>query len=261
MALAALTVGCSAASMKRDGGTDDPVWGYGENERPLTPPRNPDNINDDGGAFDLGGRQSDGGVMDPSRTGDASAPPPDAASNPKLCAGPVGPGDFKIVEIMIASQSGSGDKGEWIEIQSTRSCTLNAKGLTISSPRGSTTDSVTIAADTFIPAYSTFLVANTTNAQLNHGLPSPVFAFSGEPADVLKNDGDTITITSDKTTIDTITYPKFSNLIVGSSVSFPWDCSWSDRSDWSRWSYSFSTYGGGQYKGTPNDDNFDVACY
>jgi len=254
-----------ACSVKAGGGSDplDPGFGGGDNERPLDPPRNPDSVNDDGGAFDLGGRQSDGtgDAGRPVDNTDAGAPSVDSGAPSNVCPGAVGAGDFKIVEIMIASASGTGDKGEWVELQSTRSCTLNAKGLVITSPRGASSDTATVSGDLFVPAYGTFIVANTTNASLNHGLGSRVVAFTGEPADVLKNDGDTITVTNGGVTVDTLTYPKFANLVAGSSVSFPWDCAWSDRSDWSRWSYSFKTYGGGAYKGTPNDDNYDVACY
>jgi hypothetical protein len=259
VALAALA--CSAApGAKKD--PLDPGFGGGDNEKPLDPPRNPDTVNDDGGAFDLGGRMSDGmGEAGRPPETDAGASSPDSGKPSNLCQGSVGAGDFKVVEIMIASIAGSGDKGEWIELQSTRSCTQNAKGLVITSPRGVGTDTATVGADMFVPAYGTFVVANSTNTAVNHGLGARVVAFSGEPADVLKNDGDTITVTNGATTVDTLTYPKFGNLVAGSSVSFPWDCAWSDRTDWQRWSYSFTTYGGGAFKGTPNDDNLDVACY
>lgn len=247
---------CSAAPKSKDN-FDDVPSGYGDNSRPLDPPRNPDTVNDEGGAFDLGGRESDGGNMNPPDRDTDAGPMADAGMN-NMCAGSVGPGDFKIVEIMIASASGSGDKGEWVEIQSTRDCTLNAKGLTISSPRGTGSDTVTISVDTFIPKYATFVVADSATPSVNHGLAGKVFEWNN--ADVLKNDGDTITVKSGSTVIDTLTYPAFTNLAIAKSVSFPWDCSWSDRSDWSRWSYSFATYGT-TFKGTPNDDNWDVACY
>ena len=112
VALAALA--CSAApGAKKD--PLDPGFGGGDNEKPLDPPRNPDTVNDDGGAFDLGGRMSDG-------MGEAGRPPetdagpssPDSGKPSNLCQGSVGAGDFKVVEIMIASIAGSSDKGEWI---------------------------------------------------------------------------------------------------------------------------------------------------
>jgi hypothetical protein len=261
LAASVFAFACSGAPQKKGDNEGDIPSGNGDNSRPLDPPRNPDNVNDEGGAFDLGGRESDAGPMDPpNRDDDGGMPMPmaDAGQNNTTCQGSVGAGDFKIVEIMIASASGSGDKGEWVEIQSTRDCTLNAKGLTITSPRGTGSDTVTITADTFIPKYTTFIVADSATSSINHGLPGNVFEWNN--ADVLKNDGDTITVKNGSVVVDTITYPQFTNLAIGKSVSFPWDCSWSDRSDWSRWSYSFATYGS-IYKGTPNDDNYDVACY
>src|SRR5207249_9600377 len=127
----------------------------------------------------------------PSRDDDAGMPMADAGPN-NACMGSVGPGDFKIVEIMIASASGSGDKGEWVEIQSTRDCTLNAKGLSITSPRGTGSDTITITTDAFISKYATFVVADSATSSINHGLPGKVFEWNN--TDVLKNDGDTITI-------------------------------------------------------------------
>jgi hypothetical protein len=259
---------CSAApSKKASGGGEDPYsGGYGDPGGELPPPRNPDFVDEDGGAFDLGGRPSDG--TSSSDGGRPSEDPPsgvdggksDAGSSPTLCSGPLKAGDLKIVELMIASQAGSGDKGEWIEIQSTRSCTLQVQGVKVTSPRGNASDVAEIATSTLIPPYGTFVVANTTNTALNKGLPGKVFAFAGEPADVLKNDGDTVEVWAGTTPIDTLTYPKFT-IMTGRSVSFPWDCTWNERSDWQRWSWSFDTYGSAGMKGTPNADNFDVACY
>jgi len=48
----------------------------------------------------------------------------------------------------------------------------------------------------------------------------------------------------------------FGNLETGNSVSFPSDCQWTDRPDWTRWSYSFDTYSG-TLAGTPNAPNDD----
>jgi len=242
--------GCSSAHFKDDAKIDGGDWGNGSSGSPGMAPRNPDHVTGDSGAFgDPGSRESD------------ASPPPAPALDAGNACGPVSPGDFKVVEIMIASQYGSGDKGEWIEIQNAKSCTLNAKGLQIWTPRGLGKNTVTIGADAFIAPNGTFVVADSANAQINHALPGNIFAFEGEPADALKNDGDTITIDFGQTTIDKISYPKFYNLAYATSVSFPADCAWSDRSDWGRWSDSFAKYGEGLFKGTPNADNTDVSCY
>ena len=175
------------------------------------------------------------------------------------CVGPLLLGDVKIVELMISTQSAIGDRGEWVEIQSTRSCRLNINGLTIASPRGTTaTDSVTITTDTFLPPNGTFLVADSSIASLNGALPPVLFSWAA--SDVLKNTGDTVTLTAGTTMIDTLTYPSFTNLTPGRALSFPADCAWSDRASWARWSYAFRVYSG-VLQGTPNADNTDVACY
>ncbi len=73
-------------------------------------------------------------------------------ARPPRAPGPSAPGDVKIVELMIASQSGAGDRGEWVELQSTRSCILNLNGLVVQSPRGTSTDKATVATDVLHPA-------------------------------------------------------------------------------------------------------------
>src|SRR5262249_4333063 len=105
---------------------DDDEEGY-----ELPPPKEPD-ITQDAGALGVGHRSSDGGTkgdggrrtqVDASSPVEASVPDDagtDDASTLTLCP-PIKSGDLAIVELMIASASGSGDRGEWIEVQSTQS--------------------------------------------------------------------------------------------------------------------------------------------
>lgn len=175
------------------------------------------------------------------------------------CDGPLTAGDLQIAELAIASRTGSGDDAEWVEIRNTRSCTWKLKGLVITSPRGaSTPDSATINEDFELGPQRSFLVAGSTDPRKNHGLPGKVFGW--ENTDVLKNDGDTITVTMGSIVVDTLTYPAFSNLTRGRSLSFPFDCPSNTRSDWQRWSLSFAEWNAG-FLGTPNATNNDVACY
>ncbi|MEO8876591.1 MAG: lamin tail domain-containing protein, partial [Polyangiaceae bacterium] len=193
--------------------------------------------------------------------GGRSVDPDDAGPvSLSACTGGVQPGDVKIVEIMISAAAGAGDHGEWVELQSTRTdCILDVSGLTISSPRGTaTTDSATITGTLTLNPGDTFLVADSMSVVTNHDLTLPLYSWDN--SDVLKNDGDEIDVKMAGVTIDTLTYPSFSNLVVGSSVSFPSDCEWTDRPDWSRWSYSFDTYSG-TLAGTPNLPNDDVTCF
>jgi hypothetical protein len=253
-------VACTAAATKRAKADAGEVYEEDPGDPILQPPRPPDYNNEDSGAFEVPERKNnnaptDGGTrpgIDGGKTGltDGGA---------GLCTGPILAGDVKIVEIMVNSATGSGDKGEWVEIQSTRSCKLNVKGLTVSSPRGTTsTDSVTVTADLILPPNGSFIVADTTDPAFNHGLTGSVLAWNS--ADALKNDGDTIDVKNGTTVIDTLTYPKFSTATAGRSISFPLSCAWSDRATWARWSYSFDFFSG-TFQGTPNKDNTDVACY
>lgn len=265
---------------------------------PLPPPRDPDINNDDSGAFGVGSRGKDAGTStepDASSRGGADAAPaadadtPDASTGVDSGApdsgnvvpdsggapdtGTVGPpdacpgggvlsaGDLAVVEIMIQSQSGSGDHGEWLEVQSTRTCSLNLNGLHFESPRGTGKDTLDITTDTWLPANGIFVVADSSDATKNHDLPpGPLYTWNGQPGDVLVNGGDTVTLTAGGVTVETFTYPQFQTLYVGRSISFPADCAWSDRSSWARWSFSFNTWSG-SFLGTPNADNTDVTCY
>jgi hypothetical protein len=88
-----------------------------------------------------------------------------------------------------------------------------------------------------------------------------VASFPFAATDVLKNDGDRMTVRSGTTIVDQLDYPAFSNLTAGRSIAFPKNCPANVRSDWARWSLTFSTYAQGAQRGTPGRDNTDVTCY
>lgn len=248
----AFALGCSSAK-----GSKDNNIGYDNesNDPPLPDPLEASTIEDDGGVFDLGNRQNDGGGQP--RPDDGGTTTTVDAGPAQPCTTPIAAGDVKVVEIMIAAASGTGDHGEWVELQNTRSCILDVGGLRVESPRGTGTDSATISQSLLIAPGAAFVVADYADAQDNHNLPIVAAAFNDY--DVLKNDGDTINVYAGSTLIDSVTYPKFT-LAYGRSVSFPADCAWSVRSDWSRWSFSFNTWSS-PYEGTPGADNTDVTCY
>ena len=229
---------------------------FGEEVSQEEQPIEPDLVNQDSGAFGAGSRPAkDGGG---SRT---DAAPEDGGVLPKVfCTGGLAAGDLAIVELMISSRAGSGDGGEWIEIQSTRSdCWLRLQGVTIESPRGQAApNAVTITEDFELPPNGTFVVAASADPAKNNGLPGKVFAWGA--TDVLKNDGDTIVVKLGPIALDQLTYPAFSNLEAGRALSFPDDCAWNARGDWARWSLTFDEWTPG-FKGTPNGPNADVACF
>ena len=260
--LAGAMAACSAAPAAKKLPGDPVDYPDPNQDPPLDPPLEAGTTNDDGG-FDLGGRESNsgtdaGGGRDDAGTLILAAGGTKDAGAPVLCAGPLAAGDVKVVELMIASQSGAGDKGEWLELQSTRPCTLNLKGLRVESPRGTGIDKAEVTTDYLVPPNGIVVIADSSAALDNHAVGNVAASFNA--GDVLKNDGDTVTVYAGvNTVIDTLTYPKFT-LSSGRSVAFPWDCAWSDRSSWARWSLSFNKWNG-TFQGTPNADNFDVACY
>ena len=185
----------------------------------------------------------------------------DLDAGPVYCTGPLAVGDIRVVELLIKSTTSAVDDGEWVELQSARDCILKLGGVTIESPWGadggtSGIDTVTIPADFELQPNAIFVAADTDDTSYNHGI-MPVFSF--DTVNLLDDTGDTITVKKGTTVLDAFTYPSFTNLPTARSVSFPADCAWSQRADFSNWSYSFDTYTTG-FLGTPNKDNLDVAC-
>lgn len=215
-------------------------------------PLDPSSVNNDSGAFGASSRPK------PDAGGEVDAGA-DSSVGPKVvCTGPMAAGDLGIVEIMIASRAGSGDEGEWVEIRNRRSCWLAIQGVTVESPRGAALNVATVGTPVELAPGETFVVANSLDAAKNHALPGTVVAWS--VSDVLKNDGDVISVKLGATVIDTLSYPSFTNLPTGRSIAFPSDCEWGDRTDWARWSLTFDVFSPG-FQGTPNAANDDVTCY
>lgn len=251
-AIVACSAGDSQKSKREPVVPGDEYWSFDDDvdQDPITP----DEVNDNSGAFTVNSRPKEAGAPPAKDAGTVDSGVP----APTKCISGIAAGDLAIVELTIASRPGSGDPGEWFEVKSMRTCILDIGGVVITSPRGTATDSVTIPTNTLLNPGETFVVADTLDTTKNNGLPSPIFAF--EKTDVLKNDGDTISITKGATTIDALTYPKFSLLSVGVSLAFPSDCPAGARSDWARWSVSQTSFATSQ-KGTPNAPNADVTCF
>jgi hypothetical protein len=188
---------------------------------------------------------------------DADLTPVDAVPD-GACSQSIGAGDIVIEELMIESVAGSGDDGEWIEVQSTLDCTVDLRGLHAECPHGAKVVTLDVTDDVWIPPRGTFVMADSLLSAVNHYLPGTVIAWSGHPGDVLRNDGTTVTLSFDGVLIDAVTYPELS-LKVGSSLSFPSDCPLDLRTDWTKWQPSTSSWFSGFY-GTPNAPNSDVSC-
>lgn len=265
---AAFLFACAAeevASKKRKKSPVDPGDEWYDDEVPAEEqPIEPTYVNEDNGAFQPAPGRPASGNKDGGTT-----PKPDGGTTTDggvvvktYCnaGAPIVAGDLAVVELLIASRTGSGDDGEWLEVQNTHNdCWLKLTGVTVESPRGLAAPNVATVADGLeLAPLGTFVIADSTDPVKNGGIKGDVFAFNA--TDVLKNDGDSILIKTGATTVDTITYPGFSNIETGRTLAFPADCKWSDRPTWERWSQSFDTWATGK-RGTPNAANADVACF
>jgi hypothetical protein len=184
---------------------------------------------------------------------------PDGAEE-SACASALGPGDLIIDELMIASQSGAGDHGEWLEVQSTRDCVIDLDGLFAEVPHGKGTTIASITGSVMLAPHGFFLIADSDDPAVNHDLPGMVFVWgSGTSSDVLLNSGDAITLYTATATIDTLTYPDSSKLVDAASMAFPADCAPSLRLEFGNWQPSIASWTPGFF-GTPMAPNTDVSC-
>jgi hypothetical protein len=184
----------------------------------------------------------------------------DAALDADRCTFDLGPGDLVIDELMIASQAGAGDHGEWLEVASTQDCVLDLKGLFADVVHGKGAITASIANDVLLPPHGYFLIADSAQPSQNDNLPGTVFVWgSGTSSDVLDNSGDTITLYTATATIDTLTYPASDKLVDGSSMEFPADCALSLRAEFGNWQPAVASWTPGFF-GTPMAPNTDVSC-
>lgn len=258
LALATTLMACASAATKKKRLPVDPGDEFGWDELPTEALPLDTQVNQDSGAYGAPERaatRKDAGAssVDAGPAGDGGV------VTKTYCRGALRAGDLAIVELMIASRQGSSDDGEWIEVQSARDCWLALDGVTIESPRGTSAPNVATVAPGFdLAPHGTFVVASSADPTKNHGLTGAIASWNA--SDVLKNDGDTLSVKLGGTVIDRLTYPSLSNLTPGRSLAFPADCAAADRADWQRWSLTFSSFATGQL-GTPNAANVDVACF
>jgi hypothetical protein len=223
-----------------------------------TLPPAPEDDDGDGGAanapfddaFPIG---DDGGLATPLPSG-----PPFDAGEGGVCTRPLATGDLMIVELMIESTSGTGDHGEWIEVESSLRCAVNINGLSGNCPTGAKVNTFEVSGDLWIPPLGTFVIADSTDPAVNHLLPGIVIPWSAQPGDVLRNEGATVTLLMSGGIVDSVTYPDM-KLTPGVSVAFPSDCPATLRPQWTAWQSSTSSWFPA-FRGTPNAANDDVHC-
>jgi hypothetical protein len=184
---------------------------------------------------------------------DAGEPPWDAP-----CTQPLGAGDLLVDELMIESVDGAGDDGEWLEIESTAGCAVNLRGLHGECPVGAKVYTFDVSEDIWIPPGGTFIVADSADPAVNHYLPGLVLAWAGQPGDVLRNEGGTVTLSDGNVLVVSLTWPSLKP-VIGASVELPADCAIDDVDDFDEWQTSTSSWFPGFF-GTPNAPNTDVTC-
>lgn len=186
----------------------------------------------DAGALDSGGGETDTGV-------------PCAPTDRSLV----------IVEVMVASISGAGDRGEWFEVVNTALCSVDLTGMTIESPTsGGTIKTHTISGGIVRPGQF-FVFALSGIAAENHDLPVDyVYGIGGGVDEVVLNNGaDTITLRSGGTIVDEVAWPT-GGFTYGRSRQFPGGADFAMNSNWAIWCDSTSAYTPG-YFGTPGGPN------
>jgi hypothetical protein len=193
---------------------------------------------------------------------DAPAPEgegPDVDAPPEgACAAPLAAGGLVIDELLIESVAGAGDYGEWLEVRSTLPCAIDLRGLHGECPSGAKVRTFDVTDDLWLAPTDSFVVADSIDPAIDHDLPGIVIPWSGQPGDVLRNKGGTVSLRVQDALIDSVTYPAL-KLIVGTSVAFPADCPLERRSDWTVWQASNSSWFPG-FRGSPNAPNIDVTC-
>jgi hypothetical protein len=174
------------------------------------------------------------------------------------CTQPLAQGVLVIDELMIESVAGTGDYGEWLEVQNAATCAVDINGLHAETAAGEKLHTFDQTEDLWIPGGGTFLLADVADPAVNHYLPGPLVTWAGQPGDVLRNQGATVTLSYQGNLVDAVTYPSM-KLHIGESLAFPADCPLSRRSDWTAWQWSTASWFPG-FLGTPNAPNVDVAC-
>ena len=189
---------------------------------------------------------------------DSDVFPTDASIDAAPCATPLTAGDLIFDEVMIATIAGSDDRGQWLEVRSTRACTTDLIGLHASALHGQSFRTLDVTTDTMLGPGAYFLIADTLDPTENDGLPGLVFAWAGSPADALHKTSDTITLSVGTVMLDTLSYPD-KKRPEATSYAFPWACSPPLRADFANWQPSTATWAPGFF-GTPGAPNTDVRC-
>lgn len=229
-----------------------------------------------GGGVDSGPGGVDAGRRDAGSVGlpDAGPPPMDAGpgadAGPPFDAGPDGgpgmdsgglvdsgpgggcPADdptITISEIMVSSQSGSGDRGEWFEIRNEASCTVDLTGLEIRV--GAASHTITSG---LLTAGGYFLLAQSMDTMENHDL-TPDYVYGTGVS--FPNIGGTLSLRSGMNEVARVSWGS-TDYRRGASRQLSRSASETEPLGDSSWCDSTNVYSmasGGPYLGTPGMRN------
>jgi hypothetical protein len=216
----------------------------------------------DSGIRDSGPRDGgrDAGRMD-------SGPPMDSGprdSGPRDSGRDTGPpgcrpavGSLVIVEVMISSRSGAGDRGEWFEAVNTGSCSIDLAGVVIAS--GASTGGElthTISGGSVAPSQRYVFALSSAIAD-NHALPHDYAYGSGAASDVIfNNTADWLELREAGVAVDRVVWPT-GGFTHGRARQFPGTPSATGNDIWSNWCDATMVYSttGGTFYGTPRMAN------
>jgi len=194
--------------------------------------------------------------MDAGGTPD-TGPPDSGPRDTGLPACPIGAGSLAIVEVMISSRSGGGDRGEWFEVLNEESCTISLPGLQIVSPTSGGTEKVhTVTMGAIAPgAHHVFALSAAPGD--NHGLAFDYAYGVGGSDDVILNNGaDWLELRSGGTAVDRVTWPS-GGFTHSYAREFPTGRATSTNDTWAFWCDATGVYStmGGTFYGTPGAAN------
>lgn len=195
---------------------------------PPIPDAGPPRLPDAGTPFDAGGGSGDGGGVD---AGGFTTCTPE-------------PTNIEITEVMVASQSGAGDRGEWLEIRNLTSCPIDLTGLEIQASGSH------VMTSGLLTAGGVFVLSQSTDSVENHGL-STDYAYGTSVR--MSNSGGTVRLVYSGTEVARVTWGSTDHrttasrqLSMGTTMSPAiGGAGWCDSTN------VYSSEAGGPYLGTP----------
>jgi hypothetical protein len=169
-------------------------------------------------------------------------------------------GNLAIVEVMVASATGSADRGEWFEVLNFGDCRVDLTGLVIQSPTGTGVLKMHTVTGGVVAPGQHFVFALSGAPAENHGLPHDyVYGTGGADDVILNNSADSLTLIAGGVTIDSVAWPG-GGYTAGRSRQLSTAFTPIMNDSWSRFCDSTGVYSmmGGTFQGTPQAAN--IAC-